>query len=1269
MNEETLRIKFSKKEILENLGYEKNDIFFEERIATGKRTDIHCTDEFGDIVFVIEFKKPGVDDLGYFEDDLKEKYVDELKADYGLLYNGRELIFYERQQKRLLRRNDISGGMSEIDEEMVSEGIRLLSKPDYGTTKIDNVLTYIDKFKPAEERLSLDTETSRGHFYESFRLKEDSLFSELVSSIINLFEQSRETSRFTKSAYEFWKRSYAKSLTKSQVPDHWAHVFEKAGLSPGKKEDRYLMTFALETAFALFMRLILTKSCEDYGFPDAHFSDLLENEVRRASRSDVDIAQSSYPKIATQIIRDMQEKLIASVFEEDIFYWWTEEFDRRSYQQFFSDTTLQMSTFGKNVAKLLLAIYKFDFSRVEGDPLGILYQRYFDTETRKALGEFYTPMEVVDYILDSVGYTGEQTVDRRLLDPACGSGTFLVEALKRYLDGAKRKAEQHGWGKVLDELCNRYHIVGFDIHPFATIMAQVQFTLALLPTYRKAKEEDPGFVLKRLPIFRTDSLAMEQQSGRMKITDFGVGKTFTMSIELPVQGDEGTFFEDDFRIPDIITVREHTDIQRTEEYFGALQAVFDTVKRDAVEERESVNLDRLERNLRHYLVDKKWSLLAEFFEDYAYDLLEKIKLLKSDFEDGRLVKSIEDVLLAALLKNFVDYDFVVGNPPYVRIQDIPEKQKNRWSGCYDWAKGNYDIFVPFIERGLKWIKGGHAGKLSYIVSNRFLLTNYGKPMRAGLPEQAQIDKLLDMKDSRVFEDALNYPAIFVFSKGPRRQHRFPVARVFRDSDDGEELLADVEHCFEQLENGDSHVVGDFSDAFYFPYDNLRAQGWYLMPPNEWKVFSQIEEGCSLLQDFTKTKSGGFQGVSTSKDDFYVLQLIEEREDTIVARPKGGGDPVEVEKGLVRPFLFGKDVERWRIDWKGWYVLFPYQQYVIDGEEKYKLIPSKEYEGKFDYGDTYIEDLYPKGWSYLESIEDDLRSREGGKFRRGKNQEHKWYGMGYPRSKDKYDKKKILVQLNSQEGDYCYDNEAKYVFQGGGKGGGIYGILLKSEKQFPFYLTGLLNSSLLDFYLKHISTIYAGKSYSYADAYIKLLPIKTAEKDGELDFLEEIKEVAEQIVGIEELKRKIDMFPTPYFSALRKKDVVDEFFEIRHTTKRYYREASISIQTGLDEGKKIKLGKDDYIDDYRINTDEKYEYIARTLNGKKLSKEEEIIIRVPVNNELVQQILEMHDQDIGKLRDMPTVAELEDKLNQTVFDLYNIESEDDIAVIDTFLDRF
>ncbi len=1270
MNESTLRINFAQTNILKTFGYLKNEVFYEERLVSGKRTDIHCTDEFGDVIFVIEFKKPSVENLDSFENDLWEKYVKPLKAKYGLLYNGNELIFYERQRNRLIRNNKISNSVENFDEILISDLLNHLKKPDYGTTLIKNVKNYLEKFTDPDERLALEEEISREHFYESFRLCEGSIFSSLVCSIIDLFKDEREKLTFTESAYNFWKKSYAKSLTKDQVPNNWRPIFKETGLLISKEEDRYIVSFCLETAFALFMRLILTKACEDFGFPDASFSDFLENEIKKASRSNKDIAQSSYPKIAMEIVRDMQEKLIASVFEEDIFYWWTEEFDNRSYQEFFRDTSLPMSRFGRNVAKILLAVYKFNFSRIEGDPLGILYQKYFDTETRKALGEFYTPIEVVEYILDAVGYNNSGVINKRLLDPACGSGTFLVGALKRYLNNAKRKAKQEGWSKVLADLCNKYHIVGFDIHPFATIMAQVQFTLALLPQYKIAKVESPGFVLNRLPIFRTDSLTKETQVGRMNIEEWDEGKVFSMKIELPVQKEEGeSFFEDTFNIPDEKTVLNQTDINDIQQYFGALQAVFDTVKQAADKDKYEIDKSLMEKNLQKYLSDKKWDILADFFEDHANRLLIHIKTLKTEFDDGRLVKSIEDVMLAALLKNFVDYDYVVGNPPYVRIQDLPEKQKNKWLGSYKWVEGNFDIYIPFIERGLEWIKDNNRGKLSYIVSNRFLLTNYGKKMREGLLDVANIDKFLDLKDSRVFEDALNYPAIFVFSKGKKERDYFPVARVFKDPNNGKDLLSEVETNFGKLKTLEDHLVGQYSDVFYFKYKNLRSQGWYLMPNNELKIFIYIENKAkSLLEKYTKTKSGGFQGVSTSKDEIYVLKLIEERKDTIVAKPKGGGEPVEIEKKLVRPFLFGKDVQRWKIDWNGWYVIFPYNKYEINGEEKYKLIPSKEYQNKFDYGDGFIEDLFPKAWKYFKNHEDILRKRDGGAFKKGKTQEYKWYGMGYPRSIDEYDRSKILVQLNSQEADYCFDDQEFYVFQGGGKGGGIYGIALDVNKISPFYLTGLLNSKILDYYIKHISTIYAGKSYSYADAYIKLLPIKKPETNEENEISKKSTLLAKKLMSVEELKRKIEMFPTPYFSQLRKENEIEEFFEIRYVVKRNYPKIVPEIQEDLQGTKKIQLGRDDIIDNYKLDSDKKLEYVIRSIKNSKVSKDQEILLRIPVEDKKIEKIIDMHEKDIEKLEKTTKIEDLEEELNKLVYKLYKIKNSN-IKIIDGFLNKF
>lgn len=1272
MNEETLRIKFAQSDVLSELRYTDENIYWEEGLENQKRTDITCKDDIGDFNVVFEFKKPSEDNLASHKSQLKNRYVVPYKAKYGVLYNGLKLIFYERQGNEL---NEVfRSSTNELEGNYLDGMFRRIKKPDRATTNLDEVVDYMEEYQDPEERLSLENQIAREYFYENFQLEEDSVFGNFVVNTVKLFNDRRDKSKFLRSAYQFWKRSYAKELNKSQIPDEWEPLFDKAGLSTGTKEDRLIFTFCLETAYATFTRLILTKSAEDYGFPGDGFSTILRRQLED-SAWDGGVPQSGYANMSLKIIREMQGKLISSVFEEDIFYWWTEPYDDvDSYIDYFrgeADVSEEMSQFGKSLAEILLTVYKYEFSNIgEEDILGVLYQKYFDRETRKALGEFYTPKEVVNYILDSVGYEGKEVLNKRVLDPACGSGTFLVEALDRYLKQAEKsgKADEVGWRSVLQDLCNEYHVIGFDVHPFATIMAQIQFTLKIMPYYRRALEEDDSyFVLQRLPIFRTDSLNKEQDIGNLTLEESTRGQVISMPIELPIQGEgEDDFFEKDFKLPLYKAIRDNTGISNTQEYFGALQALFDAVKQRASDlgpdEEPEIDVEDLATILRRadYVRDKNWDALASFLKPDADLLLERIQELKHEFDDGRLIKSIEDVMLAAILKNEMEYEYVVGNPPYVPIQEIPDKQKNKWKDAYRYTEGNYDIYIPFMERGIDWLKPN--GKVSYIVSNRFLLTQYAEKMRENLPEEVTIDKMVDMRDSRVFEDALNYPAVFVFSKRDHPQEYFPAIRIFEDPEEPEQALQDMEEQVSQVQELEDYSKGEYSDAFNVKYDDLEPEGWHLMPQKERKIMDIADDaGDGRLFDFTRSRSGGFQGVSTSEDDLYVLDFIEESGNEIRVRPKGGGEPFNIEKGLVRPFLFGKDVERWNIEWKGWYVIFPYREY--NGE--YQIIPSKEYEGDYEHEEEYMEAKYPKGWQYLKEHEEDLRDRAGGKFEEGANQERRWYGMGYPRSKDKYDKEKVLAQLNSQEADYVFDREGEYVFQGGGKGGGVYGIL-PDQNLSSVYLTGLLNSDILDYYLKHISTVYAGKSYSYADAYIKQLPMITQSIDE--DVKSKIKSKAKTLAQRERLKQRIRLFPKPHFSGLKEEGVIDEWDEVKHTTVGGYYPLNIRRQKDLKGNSEIKLGKDDWISSHKIDSEVKQEYVIKAIDGKRFSKEEQIVIPIPRTDEAAEKALQMLEEDKEELETGKTKKELEEELNNSVHSIYGIEDQEK-EVVDDFLDRF
>lgn len=1194
-------------------------------------------------------------DLRKHEPQLWERYVRPLKADYGVLYNGLELIFYKRVGDE--QEDVFTAQADEITEEQVKQLLNLLQKPDYDTTDIDRVLEYFDKFDDPEERLELVEEAAREHFFQNFRLQEQSAFGNLLQNTIQLFDYLQERdNRFLTSAYDFWKRSYAKSP--DTVPEDWKPLMEQAGLSEDE-DDLYKFMFCLETAYAVFARLILAKSGEDYDFPDVRFSGFIENKVEDASRRG-DISPASWAKITQELIADLEENMVSSVFEEDIFYWWTEAYDK-DYGELFGErggTTLEMGKFGDSMARILLMLYKFNFSEIEGDPLGILYQRYFDKETRKALGEFYTPQEVVDYILDAVEYDGVTVTDKRLLDPACGSGTFPVTALQRYLEASEQRAEKEGWDTVLDDLCNKYRIVGFDIHPFATIMAQIQFMLVLLPRYKDAiedaKEKGEHFVLQRVPIFRTDSLKKETAGGDMTILDWKSGEKISMKIELPVKGEDGedNFFTDTFDMPTPETARKETDLHNNEEYFGALQALFDVVKGQAhgMQDGNGVpefDTEEFEYTLKsRYLSDKDWSALSTFFEPFASELLEQIETLQSEFDDGRLVKSIEDIFLAALLKT-QDYDYVVGNPPYVRIQNLPDEQKTYLNETYDSSTGNYDLYCPFIERGIEWLPG--SGRLGYITPNQFMVTDYGEGIRNVLLNRVRIEELFDFRDSGVFEDVTNYPVILTLEKEGEEQEREDNdirgirVRANVDEDSGRELDEEVITRVRDNRSNPGYS-DDYIDVYDYPQDALGGGYWPLMPPDEHRVFQKLEDAADKqIEDVTDAV---FQGIRTSANTLYVVDVLDadrvESSDTggkVTVAPIGGSGTFEIEKDLLRPFLQGDEVQRWRGAWSGLHVVHPYfAREDDDGELETGLYPQDE-----------LKNDLPLTWEFFKAHKEKLEKRESGR-KEGKDD---WYGYIYPKNLDKFEHPKIVQGHIAEDATFMIDSAGTWYFTT------AYGVLLNQKyRDRTNELTCQLNSNVLDFYFKHITTVKAGGFYEYRSQYVEKLPC-IVNDDG--DAFDSLRKKLRAITDRIDDKNKIDRFPSAYLSnaeAVPKTVTMDA----GHSS------VSADVQERQDGGFNVVIGKRKKEDPFVVDTQEKAEFVRMALEGRNVSKDETVEVLVPKSNSVVEEILEEYEEDHDRLEEGATVEELEEEINEVVYDLYGLD-EDDVEVIEDFLEKF
>jgi SAM-dependent methyltransferase len=154
--------------------------------------------------------------------------------------------------------------------------------------------------------------------------------------------------------------------------------------------------------------------------------------------------------------------------------------------------------FVRTLAKRLM---RFVWSDVDQDVLKILYENFIGAETRKRLGEYYTPDWLAEVMVSSAIPDPLQT---RVLDPACGSGTFLFYAVRRYISAAE--AQGHAVESMLHEVTR--HVVGMDLHPVAVTLARVTYLLAI----GRKKLTDPNRGNIQIPVYLGDSIQWREQN-------------------------------------------------------------------------------------------------------------------------------------------------------------------------------------------------------------------------------------------------------------------------------------------------------------------------------------------------------------------------------------------------------------------------------------------------------------------------------------------------------------------------------------------------------------------------------------------------------------------------------------------------------------------------------------------------------------------------------------------------------------------------------------
>lgn len=756
--------------------------------------------------------------------------------------------------------------------------------------------------------------------------------------------------------------------------------------------------------------------------------------------------------------------------------------------------------------KVLWTLNQFDFTHVDRDILGNLYEKYLPGGERKRLGEFYTPVEVIRYILTAVGYTYSYEIQTKdLLDPACGSGGFLVEATRRLTSkflmkfGKANKEELRdpkNWKEIVGRLTPgeakiileaiKEHIYGLDINPFACHIAEMNMLFQVVDLYQKVRETDKSYKLGRFKIYQTDSLELPRQKQLVDYTHAGF-----------------------------------------------------------LEEQEEID---------------------------------EIKNKK--------------------------FDFVVGNPPYVRVQLLDEKIKDYLKKNYSTASGKFDIFILFMERGLNWLK--ETGKMGYITSNRFSQADYGKAIRRFILGNARIPIFIDFGDSGVFKDATNYPCIVILDKNKKAHGKIKVIKVLKPR---EQILHHIWYKFKE-----NRYKDEFIQIFWVEHSVLNENIWQFQPEEITKLLAKVENAADKkLREIYNVASDGIQ---TSANKAYILTKEKIKEERI-------------EEYLLKPIISGENVKRWFIKpSKGKYLIYPHEK------------------GGKAIEEAKLKNEYPNMYQYLRRYEDILRKRTY-LIKAKRN----WYEHWCPRDPEWFESPKIVTPDISTTCRFAFDEQGLYGTNT------LFVILLKDQyKDLYKYILGLLNSKLAEFYFKTISPFLSGGYYRFIPQYFGEIPIKLPETEEEKRIAEQIINKVDEIlelngklsVDVDELLKGEETEKLPYLASVS--------FSMRDDAK---------FERVEVKGDRIFINSEDYIE---IKDKKIRDFVVVYFNSiaEKLSKSKDVKgliynIGVPKAGDVLNGIVRKDKTEIEE-----EIRQLEGEINGLVYELYGVTNEERGIVEDSLI---
>jgi hypothetical protein len=378
------------------------------------------------------------------------------------------------------------------------------------------------------------------------------------------------------------------------------------------------------------------------------------------------------------------------------------------------------------------------------------------------------------------------------------------------------------------------------------------------------------------------------------------------------------------------------------------------------------------------------------------------------------------------------FDVAIANPPYVRHEAIKDFKPLLKAQSYECFEGVADLFVYFYEKSVKLLRTG--GVLSFISSNKYYRAGYGEKLRAFLARELTLHQLLDFGDAPVFE-AIAYASILIGSRAVPGTNASSRAYTWQP----EAPLAEF-----------AEVLG--TRGVTISQSELKPDGWRLESPAVFRLLEKLRRAGKPLGEYVNGRF--YYGIKTGLNEAFVVDRA--TRDRLIREHKSSAD-------VLKPFLRGRDVKRWRIDFADHYLI------KIESSENKNHPWSAKSERE---SEKVFAAAYPAIHAHFENHRAALKNRDDqGKY---------FWELRSCIYWQEFEQPKIVFPDIAQNSEFSWDTKNHYLVN-------TAYILPTQEK----WLLASLNSKVIFWFYSKTSNILQGGFVRFIRQYVEQIPIPAA----------------------------------------------------------------------------------------------------------------------------------------------------------------------------------